>query len=476
MRAYEVIQRKQKGFENSSEEIRFMVEGALDGSVMEAQISAWFMAITFQGMSDSETWTLTECMRDSGRIFNLDGMPGVPVDKHSTGGVGDKLTFILAPILAAAGCCIPSITGRGLGHTGGTIDKLESVPGLNMTLEEEPMRAVLKKCGVALMGQTEDLVPADRLFYALRDVTATVESVPLICASILSKKLAESVKGLMLDVKCGSGAIFQNLKDARELAEALIGIAAKGKQPVAALLTDMNEPLGLQIGNWNELYESYESLLGYGPADLLEPSYALAASTLILVGLEKDLESAYATVCAQVDSGAAAERFLQMVEAQGGSREWFLAPHRAPKPSYGRTVLAQQAGYVHTINSRELGLLAVQLGAGRARKEDSVDYTAGITVHCKVGAYVRVGDPLCDIFSSQRSDLDELIPRAQEAWTVQEKMPVVKHSVASRPNGAAWEGRVIEVLGLPFTVEDWYDLIHKKGLGLKVNPLHAPHS
>jgi pyrimidine-nucleoside phosphorylase len=472
MQAYEVIQRKQKGLENTEAEIRFMVEGALDESVMEAQISAWFMAITFQGMTEAETWTLTTAMRDSGRVFDLSGLPGIPVDKHSTGGVGDKLTFILAPILAAAGCCVPSITGRGLGHTGGTLDKLEAIPGLAMTLDETTMHKVLQSCGVALMGQTEDLVPADRLFYALRDVTATVESVPLICASILSKKLAESVQGLILDVKCGSGAIFQNRDDARELATALVGIAGKGNLPVAAMLTDMNEPLGRQIGNWNELYESYECLKGYGSPDLMEPSYALAAATLVMMKMQPDLKSAYLRVRGLVDSGEACERFLLMVEAQGGSREWFMAPHRAPKPLQGRSVLAVKSGFVQTIDSRQLGLLAVQLGAGRARKEDAIDHTAGIMLHRKVGEYVRSGDPLCDIFTSQRIQLDPLVERAAAAWKLGPEALPVDHPIEDRAGGAPWESRLLETIGLPFTAEDWFQLIAEEGLGLKSDPLH----
>ncbi len=472
MRAYEIIQRKQSGWANSAEEIRFMVAGALDGRVQEAQVSAWFMAIHFQGMDGEETWELTRAMRRSGREFDLDGLPGYKLDKHSTGGVGDKVSFILAPMLAAAGLVVPSITGRGLGHTGGTLDKLESLPGLRTDLDEEEFLGVLKDCGLSLIGQTAELVPADRMFYALRDVTATVDSVPLICASILSKKFAEGIDGLVLDVKCGSGAIFPDLRRARELAGALVGIARRGDREVAALITDMDAPLGRQVGNWNELVESLECLRGHGSPDLMEVSLALGCAALLLSGRSRDPAEALAGLKAVIADGSAAEALLKMVEAQGGAREWLLKPHRAPRPAHGRTVIPGGKGFVQAIDAREVGLVAVALGAGRARVDEDVDHTAGFTIHRQVGEFLEADAPVCDIYSSRVEELDPLAERIREAWRIGPERPDPPGEILVRDgDGAQWVSRVVETVGAPFSAADWRELLAAEGLGLSPHPL-----
>lgn len=471
MTPYEIIQRKQKGGANTADEIRFMVAGALDGTVMEAQVSAWFMAIYFQGMTEDETWQLTDAMRVSGDVFDLSDVPGKKIDKHSTGGVGDKITFVLAPLWAACGLVVPSITGRGLGHTGGTLDKLDSLPGFRARLERPDFVAALQAAGHSLVGQTENLVPADRLFYALRDVTATVESAPLICASILSKKLAEGIDALVLDVKCGSGAIFQRREDAADLARRLTAIAERGGRPTAALLTDMNAPLGRQIGNWNELVEADECLQGHGSPDLMEVSYALGVAGLLLVGDETEPAAALGRLKEALSSGRARERFHAMLRAQGGDPAWLLAPHRAPRPAHGRTVTALEAGVVQSIDSRVLGLAGIALGAGRARKEDEIDFTAGITVHRHLGERAKAGDPLCDIYSTRVEDLDPLIGRVRAAWTLGPEPPAVAAPIHPRGDGQSpWASRVLESFGLPFTAAQWQELVAQEGLGVAAHP------
>jgi len=471
MTPYEIIQRKQRGAANTADEIRFLVEGALDGRVMEAQISAWFMAIYFQDMNPEETWELTSAMRASGEVLDFSHLPGLKVDKHSTGGVGDKITFLLAPLLAAVGLKVPSITGRGLGHTGGTLDKLESLPGLRTRLDQAGMSRVLEAAGHALVGQTERLVPADRLFYALRDVTATVESAPLICASILSKKLAEGLDALVLDVKHGHGAIFQDADKAGELARRLVATCQRGGLPVGALLTDMDAPLGRQIGNWNELVESDECLQGHGSPDLVELTLALGTATLVLVepGLEPVI--ALRRLKAALADGSARARFHAMIVAQGGSREWFLQPHHAPRPVQGRTVTAPRAGWVADIQSRELGLTGILLGAGRARKEDAIDHTAGITLHVHKGERVREGQALCDLYGGPGVDLEALLERARAAYRIVERQPDTPQPIHVDARGLGWSSRITRCLGLPFSAEDWQEWIRAEGLGLREHPL-----
>ncbi len=472
MTAYEIIQHKQQGQANSAEEIRYMVEGAMCGRVQEAQIAAWFMAIYFQGMTPEETWVLTDAMWHSGEVFDLSSITGHKADKHSTGGVGDKITFILAPMLAACGLVVPSITGRGLGHTGGTLDKMESLPGLRSGLSQDEFHRVLRDTGLSLIGQTENLVPADRLFYALRDVTATVASVPLICASILSKKLAEGIDSLVLDVKCGHGAIFQQFDQAEELARNLVAIADRGGKAVCALITEMNSPLGRQIGNWNELVESAECLSGYGSPDLMEVSYALGAAALLISGEEKRLDDALRRLQSVIHDGSALERYYLNIEAQGGSREWFLHPQRAPRPKAGLTLISESGGWVHDIQSRELGLAAVSLGAGRQKKDEAVDHSAGISIHRHVGEFIKPGEAVCDIYSSRDVDFESIGRRVLAAWDIRANKPEIAHSTYAHADGSAgWPSRILACIGLPFTPADWRDTLTEVGLGLRPHPL-----
>ncbi|MFA7329856.1 MAG: thymidine phosphorylase [Candidatus Delongbacteria bacterium] len=471
MTPYEIIQKKQRGEANTAEEIRFMVAGALDGRVMEAQLSSWFMAIYFRDMNPEETWILTQAMRTSGEVLDFSALPGRKVDKHSTGGVGDKITFILAPLLAAVGLLVPSITGRGLGHTGGTLDKLESLPGLKTRLDQAEMSRVLQAAGHALVGQTENLVPADRLFYALRDVTATVESAPLICSSILSKKLAEGVDALVLDVKHGHGAIFQQQDQAEELARRLVATCTRGGLPVGAVLSDMNAPLGRQIGNWNELLESDECLQGFGSPDLVELTLALGTAALVLLEPGLAPVGALRRLKAALADGSARECYLRMIEAQGGSREWFLAPHHAPRPAQGRTITAARAGWVADIQSRELGLVGIQLGAGRARKEDGIDHFAGLTLHVQTGESVRAGQALCDIYAGPGIDLEALLERTRAAFVLAETRPERPAPIHTDARGLGWSSRVSATQGLPFSAAQWQELIRAEGLGLHEHPL-----
>jgi pyrimidine-nucleoside phosphorylase len=471
MTPYKIIQHKQSGKENSQAEIEYMVNGAMSGLVQEAQIAAWFMAIYFKGMSIREIWDLTHAMWHSGEVFQLDDIAGYKADKHSTGGVGDKITFILAPMMAAAGLNVPSITGRGLGHTGGTLDKMDSVPGLKSGLSQEDLKRVLRDSGLSLIGQTENLVPADKLFYALRDVTATVESVPLICASILSKKFAEGIDGLILDVKCGSGAIFQELADARTLAESLVEIASKGGKDVGAIITDMESPLGRQIGNWNEMVESAECLKGWGSPDLMEVSLVLGSAALILSGKTKDLSEAYRLMLDTIKSGEASRRLMQMIELQGGSIDWFSNPHHATRPLYGMTIQPEKAGYIQSINSRILGLAAIDLGAGRRVKGEEIDHSAGITIHKHSHEFVKTNDPICDIYSSRIEDLQSIANTVRKAWTIADEPGMINNCISLDKGTQNYSSRIIEIIGLPFSAGEWRKQVEELGLGIVERPL-----
>ena len=461
MSAYQVIQRKQGGHENTAEEIRFMVAGALDGSVEPAQLSAWFMAIYFKGMTPEETWTLTEAMLKSGRVLDMSFSDRPVIDKHSTGGVGDKVTFVLGPLWAACGLTVPTITGRGLGHTGGTVDKLESLPGIELGQPQAQMEEILRRTGLCILRQTEDLVPADRIFYALRDVTATVESVPLICGSILSKKLAEGLDCLVLDVKCGSGAIFQSMPKARELAEALVAICRAGGKPATALITAMDVPLGRQVGNWNELVECVECLQGHGPADLMDVTCALGVAGLMTLGRCQTAEEGLLMLREAVDSGRAFQVFVDTVAAQGGETDWLQHLHHAPRPQSGITLTAPRAGWITGLDARLIGQTAVALGAGRQRREDSVDALAGITLHRKPGDRVRAGEALADLYVGPANvDLEERAKIALAAWTIEDDAPTSDHAE-----------RLLACIDAPFSPEQWRELRDRVGLGLRPHPL-----
>lgn len=400
MTAREIIQKKRDGKTLTESEINFFIHAYLKGEIADYQMSALLMAIYFQSMSFDETVALTRIMRDSGEVVDWSHLPGAKVDKHSTGGVGDKISLILAPLVAAAGVYVPMISGRSLGHTGGTLDKLESIPGFNTRLPIPRFKKLVEEIGVCLIGQTEAICPADRRIYALRDATATVQSIPLICGSILSKKLAEGIDALVLDVKVGNGAIFEDTGTAEELATHLVRTAAAFNLRTVALLTDMSQPLGVAVGNWVEVCEAIDVLKGGGPQDVRKVTLALGALMLQLGGKTKDLQSGVTQLRPLLDNGVAWQKFLEIVKVQEGDTSFVERPEKYPAPKHRREVKAEADGYIAAINAREIGRLCMLLGAGRKTVEGKVDYTAGMFIHKKIGNRVRHGESLVSLQNS----------------------------------------------------------------------------
>jgi pyrimidine-nucleoside phosphorylase/thymidine phosphorylase len=390
MNVVELIRRKRDGGVLSAAEIAGFVGGVTDGGVPDYQAAALLMAVYFRGLDGAELAALTDTMLHSGDVLDLSDIPGKKVDKHSTGGVGDKISLHLAPAVAASGVSVPMISGRGLGHTGGTLDKLESIPGFTVELDEARFRAVLRACGLALIGQTERLAPADKRLYALRDVTGTVESIPLIAASIMSKKLAEGIDGLVLDVKVGSGAFMKTAERARELARTLVDIGRRAGKKVTAFLTDMDQPLGRYVGNAVEVHESLQVLQGRGEPDLVELTLTLGGEMLVLGGVAADLNAGRDRIARTLADGSALERFERCVAMQGGTlprsgEGWFPAAAEA---------IDAGAGYVQRIDAEAVGMAALRLGAGRTRKEDAIDAGAWVHLTAKVGERVERGQPV----------------------------------------------------------------------------------
>ena len=400
MTAHEIIQKKRDGKNLSEEEIRVFVQAYLQGEVADYQMSALLMAIYFQRMSFEETVALTRIMRDSGEVLSWPYLAAAKVDKHSTGGVGDKVSLILAPLVAAAGVYVPMISGRSLGHTGGTLDKLESIPGFKTRLPLSRFKKQVEEIGTCLIGQTEEICPADRRIYSLRDATATVSSIPLICGSILSKKLAEGLDALVLDIKAGNGAIFKEAGAAEELATHLIRTATAFNLRTTALLTDMSQPLGTAVGNWVEVCEAIEVLKGKGPDDTRKVTLALGALMLQVAGKAKDLSSGMNQLQALLDNGAAWEKFLEIVQAQEGDVSFLENPDKYSAPKHRREIKAQADGYITAINAREIGRLCMLLGAGRKTVDGAVDYTAGMLLHKKVGEQVERDEALVTLQNS----------------------------------------------------------------------------
>ena len=398
----EVIKAKRDGRVLAPADLRALVDAYVAGEVPDYQMAAFCMAVFFRGMTALETSALTQAMLRSGEVLDLSDLPGVKVDKHSTGGVGDKVSLALAPIAAACGVVVPMISGRGLGHTGGTLDKLESIPGFQVRLPVERFREILASTGACLIGQTERLAPADRRLYALRDVTATVESIPLIASSIMSKKLAEGIDALVLDVKVGSGAFMKRLEDAEALARALIGIGQGMGKRVVALLTGMDEPLGCAVGNALEVKEAVELLHDEGPKDLREVTFALCAEMVLLAGRAANMEEARALVRAVVGDGRAFLKLCQIVEAQGGDPDALADLSLLPAAEGTLEVAAGATGTVQAIDAEAIGVAAVALGAGRARVEDAVDHAVGLIIRKKVGERVEAGEPLATVHLGRR--------------------------------------------------------------------------
>ena len=389
-----IIAKKRDGLALSREEIAAFVRGATDGSWADYQLSALLMAIYLRGMSPAETALYTEAMMHSGVVADLSSVKWPKADKHSTGGVGDKVSLHLAPMVAACGVAVPMISGRGLGHTGGTLDKLESIPGFRVNLTMAEYRAELETIGLSLIGQTAELAPSDKKLYARRDVTATVECIPLICGSILAKKLAEGIDVLVLDVKFGRGAFMKEKSQARELALALVSVATAMGKPTRAILTAMEQPLGRAVGNALEVAESIECLKGRGPADTMEVTYALAEQMLVLAGVAQTATEARAALALSISSGAALEKFRAMITAQGGDARVVDEPARLPQAKFKVALAAPRAGFVQEVDAMGVALAALRLGAGRVKAADGVDHAVGFSELVKVGEPVAAGATL----------------------------------------------------------------------------------
>ncbi len=431
----ELIQKKRDGGELTPDEIARLIEGLLSGDVADYQVSAFLMATYFRGMSPGETIALTEAMLHSGKTLHLRSVTRPKVDKHSTGGVGDKISIPLAPLVAACGAAVPMVSGRGLGHTGGTLDKLESIPGFRVDLSAAAFERTVREVGTAMIGQTTEIAPADRRLYALRDVTATVESIPLIVASILSKKLAEGIDALVLDVKAGRGAFMKDQSAARELARALVSVGTRAKKRVAALVTEMSTPIGLTIGNALEMRESIEILQNRGPADTRELTLELGVEMLRAARIERSASRARTRLETALSDGSAFETFCRMVRAQKGDVRAVEKPERLPRAKVELPVRARRSGVVHAIDALELGLCSVGLGAGRARAEDDVDPGAGIRIAAPIGTRVTRGEPLALLYASTRARVEAVEERARSAFRLSERAKKPGPRVLERING-----------------------------------------
>ena len=405
MRMFDIIAKKRDGGVLSREELEFAVMGFVNGQVPDYQMSALLMAIYLRGMTEKETAQLTDVMAHSGDMVDLSAISGIKADKHSPGGVGDKTTLVIAPIVAACGVKIAKMSGRGLGHTGGTVDKMEAVPGTQTAVDRERFFAQVNEIGISVIGQSGNLAPADKKMYALRDVTATIGCVPLIASSIMSKKLAAGSDCILLDVKTGNGAFMKTLDDSIELAKAMVSIGQHNGRKVAALITDMDTPLGHNIGNSLEVIESVEVLKGHGPADLTEVCYQLAANMLYLAG-KGSLEDCRRMAEEAVASGAAYEKLKQMFAAQGGDVSVLDDPDKFQKAKFSRPLLAAESGYLVRMNTEMVGNASVGLGAGRITKEDVIDFAAGIVLHKKTGDKVEAGECLATLYADQEEKFD----------------------------------------------------------------------
>jgi pyrimidine-nucleoside phosphorylase len=417
---------KRDGGVLSRDQIRHFVAGVTDGTLPDYQASALLMAILLRGMTAEETAWLTDAMVHSGTRVDLSGVPGIKVDKHSTGGVGDKTSLILAPLAAACGVPVPMMSGRGLGHTGGTLDKLEAIPGFRVNLSLDEMKAALERAGCAMIGQTAQIAPADKKLYALRDVTATVESIPLISASIMSKKIAEGIDALVLDVKTGSGAFMKTEADSRRLAESLVSIGNASGVRTEAIITAMDAPLGSAVGNALEVVECLEVLKGRGPEDLIAVSVELAARMLVLGGVAPDRPDAERRVRDAIGSGAGLDRFRRIVEGQGGDPRIVDDYARLPHVAGRHLVTAPRSGFVAVMDAELVGRASVSLGAGRDRVEDPVDFAVGIIVRARPGDRVDAGDSLLELHYRDQARLDAALVLAGRAVTIDDRPPVAR--------------------------------------------------
>ena len=430
----EIIATKRDGKRLSKNQIQHFVDGIVRGDFFDYQATALLMAIVLNGMDPEETTALTEAMLHSGRIENLDAIKRPKIDKHSTGGVGDKVSILLAPLMASAGLCVPMMSGRGLGHTGGTIDKLESIPGFNINLEHSMYENQLARIHQAMIGQSPDIVPADQILYSLRDVTGTVESIPLICASILSKKLAEGIDALVLDVKCGSGAFMTNESNARELAHALVGISKSMGKPASAILTRMNQPLGCAIGNSLEVIESVNCLCGNGPKDLMQVTYELGAEMLRLGGICEEQDEAFQLMQNKISSGEALSAFRQLVHAQGGSTQVVddTSLFSRSKHSHSYIFNGEKPAYISEIHAKYIGEAARILGAGRSHAKEIIDSTVGIYLNYKVGDFIKPGETLCRVDYNDSNKLVHALDRIEKSLSFTTEEVVIDNVIIER--------------------------------------------
>ncbi len=424
----EIIRKKRDGRELTKGEMEYLLLGYLNGTIPDYQMSAFLMSIFFRGLTDAETIHLTKIMLDSGRKIDLKDLSGIKIDKHSTGGVGDKVSIILAPLMAQAGVVVPMISGRGLGHTGGTIDKLESIPGFRTSLSVDEFRNILRKIGVSIVSQTEDIAPLDKKIYALRDVTGTVESIPLIASSIMSKKLLEGIDGLVLDVKCGSGAFMKDIESARSLARAMVSIGNGMSVKTVALITNMSQPIGRTVGNSLEIKEAISSLRGKWSDDLRTITLTLGAWMLWLKDkiegrAQKEISEYKEYLYSLIDDGSAFERFVSLIEAQGGDPEITMRLNKLPSARYTVHVLSEKSGYINSMDTEKIGIVSVLLGSGRKKFGEAVDHSAGIVINKKIGDHVEKDEPLAIFHYNKDEDLEEAKRLYREAVFIDEKEP-----------------------------------------------------
>lgn len=422
MRFYDIITKKKHGEELSAEEIAFLGKSYVDGLIPDYQMSAFLMAVLWRGMTDKEASLLTLAIAESGDTVDLSMFGERSVDKHSTGGVGDKTTMIVTPIVAAVGGCVAKMSGRGLGHTGGTIDKLESIPGFRTSLSREEFIATVERVGVAVIGQSGNLAPLDKKLYALRDVTATVDSVPLITSSVMGKKLAAGSHSIVLDVKYGSGAFMNKAEDAVELAKKMVAIGYDRGRQVSALISSMDVPLGRAVGNSLEVKEAIETLSGNGAPDLTEVCLSLAAE-MVSLSMKKDMSEARAMCEGALKDGSALKKLVEWIGAQGGDASYITNPEKFPTTELAVDVICDRAGYITAMNTEEIGICACDLGAGRATQDDVIDHAAGIIIHKKYGERVEVGEAIATLYTNRASVTDAVARRYLAALTVGEEAP-----------------------------------------------------
>lgn len=433
MRMYDLILKKKQGGELSTDEIRYMIEGFTEGSIPDYQMSAMTMAICFRGMTPRETVDLTLAMRDSGDVLDLSGIKGVKVDKHSTGGVGDKTSLALTPIIAALGVPVAKMSGRGLGHTGGTIDKLECFDGFTTALSEEQFAGNVNTIGIAIAGQTANLAPADKKLYALRDVTATVDQMSLIASSIMSKKLASGSDAIVLDVKTGNGAFMKKLEDSRALAKEMVSIGTMAGKKTVAVITDMDQPLGRAVGNSLEVREAIDTLRGEGPADFKEVVFALGSQMLMLAGRAADEKEARALMEGVIEDGSALDKFAQFVRAQGGDAAPVYDTSLLPVAGKTLEVTAKESGYVHRILAEDVGIACMTLGGGRETKESAIDLSVGIILEKKNGNAVSDGEVLATIYGNDDAKMQAAYEKIAHAYEIAKEpaafVPVVREYI-----------------------------------------------